>query len=64
MPPLKNLLFEQYLVHIMAKIVLVHPSTHLSFMFSGSRDHFEENIKKLSHSISAFRFYEFSKFLD
>ena len=60
----KNLLFEHYLVHIMAKIVLVNPSTHLSFMFSGSRDHMEENSKKLSQSISAFRFYEFSKFLD
>ena len=60
----KNLLFEHYLVHIMAKIVLVHPSTHLSFMFSGSMDHLEENIQKLSQSISAFRFYEFSKFLD
>ena len=60
----ENLLFEHYLVHIMAKIVLVHPSTHLSFMFSGSRDHLEENIQKLSQSISAFRFYEFSKFLD
>ena len=60
----KNLLFEHYLVHIMAKIVLVHPSTHLSFMFSGSSDHLGENIKKLFQSISAFKFYEFSKFLD
>lgn len=44
----KNLPFSLYIQQKLANIVLVLPSAHIKFMFSGSIEHLWENIKKLS----------------